>query len=322
MPPLTETVVLQPLIAVGEDAETGAIPRGPERRSYARIQDAIEVPKLIETQIDSFNWFQEVGLRELLDEISPIEDFTGKTLALSFLDYRFDEPRYDEFECRDRDLTYSAPLKVRARLLIKSTGEVKESEIFMGEFPLMTANGTFINNGSERVVVSQLIRSPGVYFKDERDPTTGRSLHTAKLIPNRGAWLEFETSKRDILSVKVDRKRKLPVTILIRAVLGLFGDGPLEEQGLTEHIVALFEGVDTSPDHRYIQATLDKDKTHHAREALIELYKHLRPGDPPTLDNARNLLDSLLFNPRRYDLANVGRYKLNRNLWEKSKHRQ
>jgi hypothetical protein len=138
-------------------------------------QDATEVPKLIETQLDSFTWFREVGLRELFDEISPIEDFTGKNLALSFLDYRFDEPRYDEFECRDRDLTYSAPLKVRARLLIKGTGEVKESEIFMGEFPLMTENGTFINNGSERVVVSQLIRSPGVYFKDERDPTTGRA---------------------------------------------------------------------------------------------------------------------------------------------------
>ncbi len=223
--------------------------------------------------------------------------------------------------CRDRDLTYSAPLKVRARLLIKGTGEVKESEIFMGEFPLMTENGTFINNGSERVVISQLIRSPGVYFKDERDPTTGRALHTAKLIPNRGAWLEFETSKRDILSVKVDRKRKLPVTILIRAVMGLFGEGPLEENGLDDQVLELFAAVDTNPEHRYVQATLDKDRTNHSREALIELYKHLRPGDPPTLDNARNLLESLLFNPRRYDLAKVGRYKLNRNLWEKSKQR-
>jgi DNA-directed RNA polymerase subunit beta len=318
MPPLIETVVLQPLIAAGEQANADR-PQRPVRKSYARIQDATEVPKLIETQLDSFRWFQEVGLKELFEEISPIEDFTGKNLALSFLDYRFDEPRYDEFECRERDLTYSAPLKVRARLLIKSTGEVKESEIFMGEFPLMTENGTFINNGSERVVVSQLIRSPGVYFKDEPDPTTGRPLHSAKLIPNRGAWLEFETSKRDILSVKVDRKRKLPVTILIRAVLGLFGEGPLEEQGHDEEVLALFAAVDTSPEHRYIQTTLDKDRTHNAREALIELYKHLRPGDPPTLDNARNLLESLLFNPRRYDLANVGRYKLNRNLWEKGR---
>src|SRR3712207_554519 len=235
MPPLIEKVVLQPLIAAGEQTNEDRPPR-PERRSYARIKDATEVPKLIETQLESFKWFQDVGLKELFDEISPIEDFTGKTLALSFLDYRFDEPRYDEFECRERDLTYSAPLKVRARLLIKTTGEVKESEIFMGEFPLMTENGTFINNGSERVVVSQLIRSPGVYFKNEPDPTTGRALHTAKLIPNRGAWLEFETSKRDILSVKVDRKRKLPVTILIRAVLGLFGEGPLEEQGHNDQV--------------------------------------------------------------------------------------
>ncbi|HSH81238.1 MAG TPA: DNA-directed RNA polymerase subunit beta [Herpetosiphonaceae bacterium] len=320
MPPLIETVVLQPLIAAGEHVNDER-PRRPRRHSFARITDATEVPKLIETQLESFDWFKEVGLRELFDEISPIEDFTGKTLALSFLDYRFDEPRYDEFECRERDLTYSAPLKVRARLLIKGTGEVKESEIFMGEFPLMTQNGTFINNGSERVVVSQLIRSPGVYFKNEPDPTTGRSLHTAKLIPNRGAWLEFETSKRDILSVKVDRKRKLPVTILIRAVLGLFGEGPLEERGHSDHVLELFAPVDTSPDHRYIQSTLEKDRTHNAKEALIELYKHLRPGDPPTLDNARNLLESLLFNPRRYDLAKVGRYKLNRNLWEKSKRR-
>ena len=325
MPPLTETVVLQPLIAVGEDAETGGKPRRPQRRSYARIQDAIEVPKLIETQIDSFDWFKRVGLRELFDEISPIEDFTGKNLALSFLDYKFETPRYDEFECRDRDLTYSAPLKVKARLVIKATGEVKESDIFMGEFPLMTENGTFINNGSERVVVSQLIRSPGVYFKDEHDPTTGRALHTAKLIPNRGAWLEFETSKRDVVSVKVDRKRKLPVTILLRAVMGLFavlGGRPqseLDQVGHDEDVLALFVDVDTHADHRFIVSTLEKDSTRHAKEALIELYKRLRPGDPPTLDNARTLLESLLFNPRRYDLARVGRYKLNRNLWEKSK---
>ncbi len=319
MPPLTETVVLQPLIAIGEERKDTARRQPPERRSFARIQDAIEVPKLIETQLESFRWFQEVGLRELFDEISPIEDFTGKNLALSFLDYRFDPPRYDEFECRERDLTYSAPLKVRVQLQIKSTGELKESEIFMGEFPLMTENGTFINNGSERVVVSQLIRSPGVYFKNEPDPTTGRPLHTAKLIPNRGAWLEFETSRRDVISVKVDRKRKLPVTILLRAVMGLFSNQPLEESGTAEEVLELFQHVDTNPDHRYIAATLDKDGTRHAREAMIELYKRLRPGDPPTLENAQTLLRSLLFEPRRYDLARVGRYKLNRNLWEKSR---
>ena len=321
MAPLIETVVLQPLIGVGEGVSNTPTER-PKRETYARIHDAIEVPKLIETQLESFQWFRAYGLRELFDEISPIDDFTGKNLALSFLDYRFDEPRYNEFECRDRDLTYSAPLKVRARLLIKATGEVKESEIFMGEFPLMTENGTFINNGSERVVVSQLIRSPGVYFKDERDPVSGRSLHSAKLIPNRGAWLEFETSKRDVLSVKVDRKRKLPVTILLRAVLGLFGGKPLDESGLTDDIVERFATVDGGGDHRYIGTTLDKDTTKNAKEALIELYKRLRPGDPPTLDNAKTLLDSLLFNPRRYDLARVGRYKLNRNLWEKSQRRR
>ena len=316
MPPLMEQVVLQPLIGIGEARATDRN-RRLERASYARITDAIDVPNLIETQLDSFKWFQDVGLRELFDEISPIEDFTGKNLALSFLDYRFEPPRYDQFECRERDLTYSAPLKVRARLVIKTTGEVKESEIFMGEFPLMTENGTFINNGSERVVVSQLIRSPGVYFKDEHDPATGRALHGAKLIPNRGAWLEFETSKRDVVSVKVDRKRKLPVTILVRAVMGLFADTSLEEAGHDDAVRELFAHIDTNPDHRYIQSTLDKDGTKNAREALIELYKRLRPGDPPTLDNARTLLDSLLFNGRRYDLARVGRYKLNRNLWEK-----
>jgi DNA-directed RNA polymerase subunit beta len=318
MAPLTESVVLQPLIAIGEEPNIAARPRV-ERHSYARIKDAIEVPRLIETQLDSFRWFQEVGLRELFDEISPIEDFTGKNLALFFLDYRFDPPRYNQFECRERDLTYSAPLKVRTRLVVKTTGEVKESEIFMGEFPLMTENGTFINNGSERVVVSQLIRSPGVYFKDEVDPTTGRAMHTAKLIPNRGAWLEFETSKRDVLSVKVDRKRKLPVTILLRAVMGLFADKPLDQVGHDDEVLALFTHVDTNPDHRYISTTLDKDGTRNAKEALIELYKRLRPGDPPTLENARTLLDSLLFNSRRYDLARVGRYKLNRNLWEKGR---
>ena len=268
MPPLTETVVLQPLIAVGEDAETGGKPRRPQRRSYARIQDAIEVPKLIETQIDSFDWFKRVGLRELFDEISPIEDFTGKNLALSLSRLQVREPRYDEFECRERDMTYAAPLKVKARLLIKATGEVKESEIFMGDFPLMTENGTFIINGAERVVVSQLIRSPGVYFKDEHDPTTGRALHTAKLIPNRGAWLEFETTKRDVVSVKVDRKRKMPVTILLRAVMGLFavlGGRPqseLDQVGHDEDVLALFADVDTNADHRYHR--LDAREGQHA----------------------------------------------------------
>jgi DNA-directed RNA polymerase subunit beta len=331
MPALTESVVLQPLI-VHVDTGRDALHRtGIERRSFARIHDAIEVPKLIETQLDSFEWFRRVGLRELFDEISPITDFTGKNLSLRFLDYAFGEPRYNEYECRERDMTYAAPLRVNVQLQILATGELKESELFLGDFPLMTENGTFVINGAERVVVSQLIRSPGVYFKDEKDPTSGRALHSAKLIPNRGAWLEFETNKRDVVSVKVDRKRKIPVSILLRAILAWKaednGDGQwvpdneLEQHGLDDQVAELFTHVDVVPEHQYIRATLDKDPTRNSREALMELYKRLRPGDPPTLENARNLLESLLFSPRRYDLARVGRYKLNRNLWERDTRR-
>ncbi len=329
MPPLIESVVLQPLSAPIDPGNDGRRSRRIERRSFARIHDAIDVPRLIETQIDSFAWFMREGLRELFDEISPITDFTGKNLELHFRDYTFGAPRYDEFECRERDLTYAAPLRVKVELRILSTGEIKESEIFLGDFPVMTDNGTFIYNGAERVVVSQLIRSPGVYFKDEKDPTSGRSLHSAKLIPGRGAWLEFETNKRDVLSVKVDRKRKIPVTILLRAIMAWqaeesgYGrwvpDNELDKVGHNDQVLAAFGHVDTRAEHPYVQATLDKDTTHHAKEALMELYKRLRPGDPPTLDNARTLLESLLFNPRRYDLAKVGRYKVNKNMWERIK---
>ncbi len=326
MPPLVEPVVLQPLIMPNDPGVDGLHRSGLERRSFARIQDAIAVPTLIETQINSFEWFRKEGLRELFDEISPITDFTGKNMELRFLDYVFGEPRYNEYECRERDMTYAAPLRVNVQLHILSTGELKESEIFLGDFPLMTENGTFVINGAERVVVSQLIRSPGVYFKEEKDPTSGRSLHSAKLIPNRGAWLEFETNKRDVISVKVDRKRKIPVTILLRAVLAWQSqpngegqwvpDNELDQKGHDEDIVALFQHLDQG-DHQYVKVTLDKDPARHSKEALMELYKRLRPGDPPTLENARGLLESLLFSPRRYDLAKVGRYKLNKNLWEK-----
>jgi DNA-directed RNA polymerase subunit beta len=326
MPPLIEPVVLQPLIMANDLGLDGLHRTGLERRSFARIQDAIEVPTLIETQINSFDWFRKEGLRELFDEISPITDFTGKNMELRFLDYVFGEPRYDEYECRERDMTYAAPLRVNVQLHILSTGELKESEIFLGDFPLMTENGTFVINGAERVVVSQLIRSPGVYFKEEKDPTSGRGLHSAKLIPNRGAWLEFETNKRDVVSVKVDRKRKIPVTILLRAVLAWQAqangeghwvpDNELEHKGHDEDVLELFQHMEQS-DHQYIKVTLDKDPARHSKEALMELYKRLRPGDPPTLDNARSLLESLLFSSRRYDLAKVGRYKLNKNLWEK-----
>ncbi|MBC8161684.1 MAG: DNA-directed RNA polymerase subunit beta [Roseiflexaceae bacterium] len=328
MPPLTTNVVLQPLITAN-DPGLDPLHRATdlERRSFARIRDAIQVPTLIETQTRSFDWFRTEGLRELFDEISPITDFTSKNMELRFLDYTFGEPRYDEYECRERDMTYAAPLRANVQLRILATGELKESEIFLGDFPLMTENGTFVINGAERVVVSQLIRSPGVYFKEERDPSSGRPLHSAKLIPNRGAWLEFESNKRDVLSVKVDRKRKIPVTILLRAVRAwqfqANGEGhwppdnELDKHGHDEHIIELFQHLDGQSDHHYIRATLDKDPARNSKEALMELYKRLRPGDPPTLENARGLLESLLFNPRRYDLAKVGRYKLNKNLWEK-----
>jgi DNA-directed RNA polymerase subunit beta len=287
------------------------------RRDYSRIENVLEIPKLIQIQTDSFQWFKDEGLRELLDEISPIQDFTGTRMELRFGDYGFGEPKYSEMECRERDMTYSAPLRVNVELLIKETGEVKEQELFMGDFPLMTGNGTFVINGAERVVVSQLVRSPGVYFTIESDAATGRGLCYAKLIPNRGAWLEFETSNKDIVSVKVDRKKKIPITTLLRAIAT---DPDIEDEtqlGTDERILALFEDTDTG-DRRFIQKTLDKDgvpaDARHKRGALTEFYRRLRPGDPPTLDNARQLLVSLFFNARRYDLGRVGRYKLNKRL--------
>ena len=276
---------------------------GINRRSYARIPTVIEMPNLVQVQIDSFEWFKTEGLRELLKEISPITDYNQK-MELHFLDHAFDEPRATEETCRIRDMTYAAPLRIRVRLIIKETGEIKESDIFLGDFPMMTAHGTFIINGAERVVVSQLVRSPGVYFELEEDATSGRRLCKAKLIPNRGAWLEFESSNRDILSVKVDRKRKMPVTILLRAI-GYEDDDELR---------ALFADVETNPDHQYISSTLEREPTKTREEALVELYKRLRPGDPPTRDNAANLLKNLFFDARRYDLARVGRYKLNKRL--------
>jgi DNA-directed RNA polymerase subunit beta len=274
------------------------------RRNFGKIHSVMSMPNLIRIQTDSFDWFKNIGLQELFEEISPITDFTGKNMELRFLDYHFGEPRYSVLECRQRDMTYAAPLRVRVQLLIKETGEIKESEIFMGDFPLMTENGTFVINGAERVVVSQLVRSPGVYFTASEDPNTGRQLFGAKLIPNRGAWLEFESSNRDVLSVKVDRKRKIPVTILLRSI-GLSDD---------DQIFEAFKNANTNPDHDYIRSTIDKDGTHAQEDAIIEFYRRLRPGDPPTKDNAESLLNSLLFNPRRYDLAKVGRYKLNKRL--------
>jgi DNA-directed RNA polymerase subunit beta len=291
----------------------------PERVSFARIPDIRPMPGLIQIQLDSFEWFKKEGLRELFEEISPIEDFTGKNLSLEFIvpPEPFGKPKYTEDECRDRDATFAAPLTVKARLINKETGEIIEKDIFMGDFPLMTKEGTFIINGAERVVVSQLVRSPGVYFTADEDATTGRKLFAAKLIPGRGAWLEFETSNKNLLTVKIDRKRKLPVTTLLRAIASLAKDQwHQEELDLTtdQGILDAFRDVDNDPNIRYIQATLDKDPVKREDEALLELYKKLRPGDPATLDNARSLVKNLFFNPRRYDLGNVGRYKLNRKL--------
>ncbi|MGB8346688.1 MAG: DNA-directed RNA polymerase subunit beta, partial [Ktedonobacteraceae bacterium] len=291
----------------------------PERVSFARIPDIRPMPGLIQIQLDSFAWFKKEGLHELFEEISPIEDFTGKNLSLEFIvpDDPFGQPKYSEDECRDRDATYAAPLTVKARLISKETGEIIEKDVFMGDFPLMTRQGTFVINGAERVVVSQLVRSPGVYLTADEDAATGRNLFAAKLIPNRGAWLEFETSNKNLLTVKIDRKRKIPVTTLLRAIASMAKEqwhaddlDLSSDQGLLD----AFSAVDDNPNIRYIQATLDKDPVKREDEALIELYKKLRPGDPATLDNARAMVKNLFFNPRRYDLGNVGRYKMNRKL--------
>ncbi len=290
-----------------------------DQKSYARIPDIHNIPTLIKVQLESFKWFQNEGLRELFDEISPIESF-NKEYSLYFpgdsdiarkfsLVYRFGDPKYSEAECREMDMTYAAPLHIQVALVNTATGEATKQEVYMGDFPLMTDHGTFVINGAERVVVSQLIRSPGVYFTAAEDRATGRVLCSAKLIPNRGAWLEFETSKRDVLSVKVDRKRKIPVTMLLKAV----GVG----DGTDEGLLNIFAGVDNNAEHEYIRTTLEREtpKLTTIDEALLEFYKKLRPGDPPTLDNAKNYLTQLLFTQRRYDLGKVGRHKLNRRLY-------
>src|SRR5690348_12518214 len=296
----------------------------PERVSFARIPDIRPMPGLIQIQLDSFEWFKREGLRELFDEISPIEDFTGKNLKLEFIvpPDPFGKPKYSEDECRDRDATYAAPLHVNARLTNKETGEIIEKEIFMGDFPQMTNQGTFIINGTERVVVSQLVRSPGVYYTADEDPTTGRQLFAAKLIPNRGAWLEFETSNKNLLSVKIDRKRKIPITTLLRA-MGAIGD---RDQGKSERTPDLrtdegilkaftFVGPDGKPYvPSFVQITLDKDPVKTPEDALLEVYRKLRPGDPATEENAKTLIYNLFYHPRRYDLGSVGRYKLDRKL--------
>ncbi|MCG1013256.1 DNA-directed RNA polymerase subunit beta [Tepidanaerobacter sp. GT38] len=267
------------------------------RWNYSKIDEVMGMPDLIEIQKDSYQWFLNEGIREVFEDISPIEDFTGN-LVLEFIDHKLEStPKYTEDECRERDVTYAVPLKVKVRLINKETGEVKEQEVFMGDFPLMTENGTFIINGAERVIVSQLVRSPGVYFDSQRDKN-GKEIFSGTVIPNRGAWLEMEMDSNDVLYVRIDRTRKLPITVLIRA-LGYGSNAQiLELMGEDEKILRTFE----------------KDNTENQNEALIEIYKRLRPGEPPTVENAKSLLESLFFDPKRYDLAHVGRYKFNKKL--------
>ncbi len=282
-------------------------------KHYGKSELVLEMPYLIQMSKDSYDHFLTVSLRTLFDEISPIDDFTGGRMELRFGEYHFEEPKYSEREARLRDRTFDAPLRVKVQLEIKETGEIKEQELFMGDLPLMTEFGTFIINGAERVVVSQLVRSPGVYFTVTPDPATGRRLTSAKLIPNRGAWLEFETDKRDVMYVKVDRKRRIPVSVLLRAIHKEEGKSD-EELGDDDYVRSLLADIDVDPDHSYVNATIGKDPTENRKQALEEFYRRMRPGDPPTAENARNLLEQLFFTERRYDLGRVGRYKLNRRL--------
>ncbi len=267
------------------------------RMSFAKIDEVLEMPNLIEVQKNSYQWFLEEGLREVFDETAAITDYNGN-LVLDFIGYRLDDtPKYTIEECKERDVTYAAPLHVRVRLLNRETGEIKESEVFMGDFPLMTDSGTFVINGAERVIVSQLVRSPGVYYDMVHD-TLGKELFTSTVIPNRGAWLEYETDSSDVFYVRIDKNRKIPVTVLARA-LGLSTDAQILE----------FFGEDAR-----ILATLEKDTTKNREEALLEIYRKLRPGEPATVENSQEHLYNLFFDPRRYDLSRVGRYKYNKKL--------
>ena len=268
------------------------------RRSFAKIPDVMDVPNLIAIQTESFKKFVDEGLTNAFNDISPIESNT-KDMCVEFGKHEFGEPKYSVDECKERDVSYQAPLFAEIRFINRETGEIKEQDVFMGDFPLMTPRGTFIINGTERVVVSQLVRSPGVYFSSERDKTSDKTIYNAKVIPSRGAWLEFETDKRDVLSVRIDRKRKQPATLLLRAL------------GIAE---TRDEIIDLLGDSEMVIRTLDRDPATTKEESLIELYRRFRPGEPPTIDSARTLLDGLFFNPQRYDLAKVGRYKINKKL--------
>ncbi len=268
-------------------------------KSFAKFPATFSLPHLIEIQLDSYKWFMAGGLRELFEEISPIKDWSGKELELYLTDYYFDEPKYDEAKAKFLNLSYEAPLRVKVKLVNKRTGQSKEQEAYFGEFPLMTQRGTFVVNGVERVVVSQLIRSAGIFFT--ADNFRGRKLFGAKLIPNRGAWLEFETDQDGAIFVKIDRKRKIPATSLFR-IFGLEDD---------QKILNLFKDVDTDSEKKHIEATLAKDQTKTKADAFVEVYKRLRPGDLATVDNAQQLVEEMFFSFKSYDIARVGRWKLN-----------
>ena len=273
-----------------------------ERKFFKKRHDAVKMPNLIEVQLNSYKWFFENGLKELLGEINPIYDFTGKNLELYFGDYFFDKPKYDEITARERNTTFEAPLYVSAKLVNKVTGKTKTQDVYFGDFPLLTPRGTFVINGVERVVVSQLIKSPGVFFTSEF--SRGKMLYGAKIVPNRGAWLELDTDNAGVIGVKIDRKRRIPITALLR-IFGL---------KTNEQIIEAFKDVDTNPDMKYIQTTLEKDASSTADEGYKEVYKRIRPGDLATVDNARSLIDAMFFNFERYDLSEVGRYKFNQRL--------
>ncbi len=272
------------------------------RKFFSRQHETAQLPNLIEIQLNSYKWFFDKGLKELLDEINPIHDFTSKNLELYFGDFFFDKPKYDEMTARERNTTYEAPLYVSAKLVNKVTGKTKTQDVYFGDFPLMTPRGTFVINGVERVVVSQLIKSPGVFFTSEF--SRGRNLYGAKIVPNRGAWLELDTDNAGVIGVKIDRKRRIPITALLR-VFGLSSN---------QEILEAFKDVDTNPEMKYIQATLDKDVSTNTDEGFKEVYKRIRPGDLATVDNAKSLISAMFFNFERYDLSEVGRYKFNQRL--------
>jgi len=274
-------------------------------KSFAKLPETLEIPNLIQVQLDSFRWFQEEGLRELFEELSPIKDYTNTRLELHFVDYEFREPPHSISECLERGLTYSSPIHVTAQLVVKETGEIKQQELYFSDFPLMTDAGTFVISGVERVVVNQLTRFPGVYFTLERDPSSGRELCFAKLVAEHGAWLDFDTSNRDVISVKVSGKRKIPVTTLLRAI-GFERD---------ETLFSLFQDVDNSPERAFIRSTVERDPlVKNKADALFDIYRKLSSGEAPSLSSAQALLNNFLFNPRRYSLGKVGRYKLNKKL--------